>query len=97
MSYWVYCVLDSFLNKSRYQKISAKESKTKSLERTGALKRQFLCINHTDHLTHRLNVYCAFNPLTTNVPRLHRNQSIDLQYKSLDWFLYDGEQWSLMG
>ena len=27
----------------------------------------------------------------------HRNQSIDLQCKSIDWFLYDGEHWSLLG
>ena len=26
-----------------------------------------------------------------------RNQSIDLYCKSIDWFLYDGEHWSLMG
>ena len=25
------------------------------------------------------------------------NQSIDLQCKSIDWFLYDREHWSLMG
>ena len=25
-----------------------------------------------------------------------RNQSIDLQCKLIDWFLYDGEHWSLM-
>ena len=25
-----------------------------------------------------------------------RNQSIDLENKSIDWFLYDGEHWSLM-
>ena len=29
------------------------------------------------------------NPLTTNVP-IYRNQSVDLQSKSTDWFLYDG-------
>ena len=27
----------------------------------------------------------------------YRNQSIDLHCKSIDWFLYDGEHWSLMG
>ena len=39
----------------------------------------------------------SFNPLTTNAPPAHRNQSIDLQCKSTDWFLYCGEHWSLMG
>ena len=37
-----------------------------------------------------------FNPLTTNTPPSYRNQSIDLQYKSIDWFLYDGEHSLLM-
>ena len=27
----------------------------------------------------------------------YRNQLIDLQCKSIDLFLYDGEHWSLMG
>ena len=27
----------------------------------------------------------------------YRNQSIDLQSKLIDWFLYDGEHWSLIG
>ena len=31
----------------------------------------------------------SFNPLMTNFPS-HRNQSFDLQSKSTDWFLYDG-------
>ena len=33
------------------------------------------------------------NPLTTNVPPSYGNQSIDLQCRSLDWFIYDGEHW----
>ena len=28
---------------------------------------------------------------------IYRNQSIDLYCKSIDWFLYDEEHWSLMG
>ena len=36
------------------------------------------------------------NPLMTNIPAPYRNKSIDLQWKSIDWFLYDGERWSLM-
>ena len=27
----------------------------------------------------------------------YRNESIDLHFISIDWFLYDGEHWSLMG
>ena len=27
----------------------------------------------------------------------YRNQSIDLHFMSIDWFLYDGEHWSVMG
>ena len=27
----------------------------------------------------------------------YRNQSIDLLCKLIDWFLYDGEHWSLIG
>ena len=27
----------------------------------------------------------------------YRNQSVDLYCKSIDWFLYDEEDWSLMG
>ena len=34
------------------------------------------------------------NPLTTSVP--HRTET-SLLCKSIDWFLYDGEHWSLMG
>ena len=26
----------------------------------------------------------------------YRNQSIDLHCRSIDWFLYDGQDWSLM-
>ena len=32
----------------------------------------------------------------TNIPAPYRNKSIDLQWKSIDWFLYDRERWSLM-
>ena len=32
----------------------------------------------------------SFNPLTTNPFPSYRNQSLDLQSKSADWFLYDG-------
>ena len=32
------------------------------------------------------------NPLTTNVP-----YHIETLWKSLDWFLYNGEHWLLMG
>ena len=34
----------------------------------------------------------SFHSLTHQTPKLpsHRNQSIDLQSKSIDWFLYDG-------
>ena len=35
-----------------------------------------------------------FNLLTTNAPHLIET---NLQCKSIDWFLYDGEYWSLMG
>ena len=28
---------------------------------------------------------------------ISRNQSINLHCKLIDWFLYDGEHWSLMG
>ena len=35
-----------------------------------------------------------FNLLTTNVPYLIET---NLQCKLIDWFLYDGEHWSLMG
>ena len=35
------------------------------------------------------------NSLTTNVSH-HINQSTDVQCKSIDWFLYDGEHWPLM-
>ena len=28
---------------------------------------------------------------------LNRNQSVDLRSKSIDWSLFDGEHWSLMG
>ena len=27
----------------------------------------------------------------------YRNQPIDLLYKLIDWFLFDGEHWTLMG
>ena len=27
----------------------------------------------------------------------YRNESIDLHFISIDWFLYDGEHWSVMG
>ena len=35
-----------------------------------------------------------FNLLTTNAPHLIET---NLQCKSINWFLYDGEHWSLMG
>ena len=37
------------------------------------------------------------NPLTTDIPHHIQNQSIDLLWKSIDWFLYDRKHWSLMG
>ena len=36
------------------------------------------------------NFTCNFNSFMTEVPTIsYRNQSIDLQSKSMDWFLYD--------
>ena len=32
----------------------------------------------------------------TNVPPSYRHQSTDLHCRSIDWFLYDGERWTLM-
>ena len=38
------------------------------------------------------------NPLMINVPHhTDKNQSTDLHYKTIDWFLYGGEHWSLLG
>ena len=37
------------------------------------------------------------NPLTTNVPHHIETSQLILHCKSIDWFLYDGEHWSLMG
>ena len=37
-----------------------------------------------------------FNPLTTNLPN-HIDTSQLICSKSIDWLLYDGEHWSLMG
>ena len=38
------------------------------------------------------------NPLTTSVPHHVETQcNVDLQCQWIDWFLYDGEHWSLMG
>ena len=39
----------------------------------------------------------GLNPLTTKCSQSYRNQSTDLHCKSIHWFLYDGEHWSLMG
>ena len=35
-------------------------------------------------------------PINDQCSPSYRNQSIDLQFKSIDWFLYDGEHKSLM-
>ena len=35
-------------------------------------------------------------PINDQCSPSYRNQSIDLQYKSIDWFLYDGQHWLLM-
>ena len=45
---------------------------------------------------HRL---AAFNhkPISDQCSPSYRNQLIDLQNKSIDYFLYDGEHWLLMG
>ena len=37
------------------------------------------------------------SPINDQRSSLYRNRSIDLQCKSIDWFLYDEEQWSLLG
>ena len=39
-----------------------------------------------------LSYQCSLNPLTTNVPIIpsYRNQSVNLQSTSADWFLYNG-------
>ena len=36
-------------------------------------------------------------PISDQCSPSYGNQLIDLQCKSIDWFLYDGEHWSLMG
>ena len=33
--------------------------------------------------------FMSLNPLITMMSLLYKNQSIDLQSKSMDWFLYD--------
>ena len=38
-----------------------------------------------------------YYPINNQCSLSFKNQSIDLQCKSIDWFLYDGEHWSLMG
>ena len=44
-----------------------------------------------------LKKFCLIEPVNDQCFPPYRNQSIDLQCKSIDWFLYDGEHWSLMG
>ena len=49
------------------------------------------------------NQYCEIfflglsKPINDQCFPSHRNQPVDLQSKSIDWFLYDREHWSLMG
>ena len=38
-----------------------------------------------------------YYPINNQCSLSFKNQSIDLLCKSIDWFLYDGEHWSLMG
>ena len=40
--------------------------------------------------------YVLNEPINDQCFPSYRNQSIDLQCKSIDSFLYDGEHWSLM-
>ena len=48
-------------------------------------------ITHTIYILHIPHIYYIINALTLSWWRLfsYRNQSIDLQSKSMDWFLYD--------
>ena len=39
----------------------------------------------------------TFNSLTANALHHIETSQLILQYKSTDWFLYDGEHWSLTG
>ena len=35
-------------------------------------------------------------PINDQCSSPYRDQSIDLHFKSIDWFLYNGKHWSLM-
>ena len=73
---------------------------------------KFFCFKQSRFLSYRIQVQqsnflfvifltslIAFNiqPMNDQCSPSYRTQSIDLQFKSIDWFLYDGEHWSLMG
>ena len=55
------------------------------------------CYNNRKFFISFMKIGHGFNPLTTSVPPSYRNQSMLLQSKSIDWFLYYWEHWSLMG
>ena len=40
--------------------------------------------------------FCSNKPINDQCTPWYRSQSIDLHYKSIDCFLYDGEHWLLM-
>ena len=44
-------------------------------------------------MDHEQQIY----PINDQSSRKYRNQPITLLSKSIDWFLYDGKHWSLIG
>ena len=48
-------------------------------------------------VTHTVRLSSVDLPINDQCSPSYRNQSIDLHCKSIDWFLHDGEHWSLMG
>ena len=53
------------------------------------LRAKFLTETITHLITRFIVIYIAPLTLSSRRPWLYRNQSIDLQSKSMDWFLYD--------
>ena len=67
------------------------------LKKALLIKKRLLSLWHLVFFNVKDESFKFILPINDQRSPSYRNQSIDLESKSIDWFLYDGKHWPLMG
>ena len=68
-------------------------------QKNNVLNKSYITAEVTNGCSFDVEVFLIrlYQPINDQCFSSYRNQLIDLLSKSIDWFQYDGEHWSLMG